>query len=111
MNTAASPGRTWTILIDQRRLPSLAGAITTAFLHGGYRLARLAGMGGASSSAFFANPQRESDPRVEPFAERIGDRGLGVPADSIPVRRCGSPAALPAGQGFLALLCEPAALK
>jgi hypothetical protein len=86
MNTAASPGRTWTILINQRQLPSLAGAITTALLRGRDCLAHLAGMGGAASSAFFANARRQGDPRVEPFAERDGDRHLGVPFDSIQVR-------------------------
>jgi hypothetical protein len=86
MNITASPGRTWTSLINQRRLPSLAGAITTAFLRGGDRIARLAGVGGAAASAFFANPWRQGDPRVEPFVERDGDRRVDVPADSIPLR-------------------------
>ena len=86
MSASASPGRTWTILIDQRRLPSMAGAIATAFLHGGDRLARLAGVGGAASSAFFANPRSQGDPRVELIAECAGNRHLGVPLDSVPLR-------------------------
>jgi hypothetical protein len=94
MNITASPGRTWTILIDQRRLPSMAGAIATAFLHGGDRLARLAGVGGAASSAFFANSRSQGDPRVEPVAECAGNRHLGVPLDSVPVKD-GSPSRPP----------------
>jgi len=92
MNPAASPVRTWTILINQCGLPSVAGAITAAFLCGGDRLPRLAGMGGAEQSAFQANAQRQGDSHFEPFAECAGDRHLGGPADSIPVRSGGRPA-------------------
>ena len=86
MSASASPGRTWSILVAERRVPLLAGAPAAAFLHGGRGVARLSGLGGASSSAFLANVGRQGDSRCQLDAELSGHRGLGRVSDSVSVR-------------------------
>ena len=61
MSAASSPGRTWRIFIVKRRVPVLAPASAAAFLSCGCRIARLSGMGGAPSSALFANVGNPND--------------------------------------------------
>jgi len=72
MSPAAGPGRTWLILPTQRRLPVLAGALSTALLHGGRRFARLSGLGGKPAFAVLAHMGGQGDSRCESSAEHSG---------------------------------------
>jgi hypothetical protein len=87
MNPSASPGRTWIIFIDQRRVPVLARATAATFFRDGYCVARLSGLGGAPASAFHANRPDEGNPDIEPSGKWFGDRGMDFGLDQIPIIR------------------------
>ena len=86
MSAAASPGRTWFIFLAERRVPVLARAPAAAFLHGGCCVARLPGLGGPPSPAFFAHLGDQNDSCRQPGVERHGHRRLDRDIDSVPVK-------------------------
>jgi len=85
MNPAASPGRTWIIFASERRVPLLAPAATARFFLPGCGVAGLSGLGGAPTSAFHADQQREVDSRCQYTAEWPSRDRVGGDFDSVQV--------------------------
>ena len=86
MSASASPGRTWSSRIVERRLPVLARASAAAVFRSGRCDARISGMGGRQTSALDADMGDESDSWRQPGTERIAHCGVDCHKDPISVK-------------------------
>ena len=87
MNTASSPGRTWIIFAFKRGMPDLAPASPAPVLQCGRVVARLSGVGGSAPATFSAYLGNQNHTRRKRGVEQLDDRWLGVPLDSLPLKR------------------------
>ena len=83
MSAPASPGRTWTVLITERRVPVLASAAAAGIFRTGRWLAGLSGLGGVPTPACHADVGDQDHSVGKPGAERRAYRRLGCDLDSV----------------------------
>jgi hypothetical protein len=86
MTVAASPGRTWSIIIAERRLPVLAATPATALSYGGARITHLSGLARTASTAALAHAESQGDFRRQPDSELARYGVLGRAMVSLPVK-------------------------
>src|SRR5947199_10420824 len=86
MSASASPGRTWSRRITERRLSILARAAAAAVFCRGYCHTRLSDMDRRQTSALDADVGNESHSWNQPGAERIAHCGMDCHNDSISVK-------------------------
>ena len=78
MSASTSPGRTWTLLAGERRLPVLAGETSAAVPNDVRGGTGLSSMGGEHSSAFLANLGDQVDSLQQPDNQYYGPRRVGI---------------------------------
>ena len=76
MSASASPGRTWSAIAVERKLPVLAGAAATGVLDDCGRIAPVPGLGSTAEACVSPNLGNQDNLRREPGLECSRDRNL-----------------------------------